>query len=156
MLNSVSNGYKEKKLVKDQCETKCMCARRISQQSLDLFQCPAHIEGKFHPVVLDTGANCTIISADILNKIHPNWLKKANILEKRQSAKIADSSSINILAVIILRLRLGNIEKPIPFNVIENGNDVLVGANAMREFETNLNINIIQNLLIFNDNLCGL
>ena len=140
MLNSVSNGYKEKKLVKDQCETKCMCARRISQQSLDLFQCPAHIEGKFHPVVLDTGANCTIISADILNKIHPNWLKKANILEKRQSAKIADSSSINILAVIILRLRLGNIEKPIPFNVIEHGNDVLIGANAMREFETNLKL----------------
>ena len=117
-----------------------MCIREISKRALDLFLCPAIIEGVFHPVVIDTGANCTVISAEVLEKICPEWKTRPSLLSKRQSARIADSSNIRILAIKMFTVRLGNLEKSVPFNIIEHGKDILLGTDTLREFGTSINL----------------
>ena len=98
--------------------------------------CPAYIEDIFFPVLLDTGANCTVISVDVLESICPDWRNKPNLETTHKVAKVANDTTIEILGVKLLSLKIGQLEKRIPFNIINHGRDILIGTDALKELDT--------------------
>ena len=103
--------------------------------------CPASFEGTAVPCVLDTGANCNLISVNILEKICTNWREKPDLDSPYKKARIANDSSVDILAHKAFELTLGNFTRIVPFSVIQSASDILVGTSTMQDFNTNINLN---------------
>ena len=75
-----------------------------------------------------------------MNKICPDWRTKPDVPSSYKHAKIADASSVDILAHKAFELKIGNSVQLVPFNVIERASDILIGTYTMQSFQTNINL----------------
>ncbi|MBW0518247.1 hypothetical protein O181_057962 [Austropuccinia psidii MF-1] len=91
-----------------------------------------------HPLIIDSGANCSIVAKDYLNNHFPNWEKqllqtKENIFE---SASGKMTSLVTIIKEIIIPHRKGNIRLNPEFVVLDDAHiqGFLLGTNYQRMY----------------------
>ncbi|MBW0541904.1 hypothetical protein O181_081619 [Austropuccinia psidii MF-1] len=96
------------------------------------------IDNSQHPLIIDSGAHCSIVAREYLDDQSPNWEKKL-LQNKEKSFKSASGNMKSIgtiIKVIIIPLRRGNIRLNLEFVVLEDSHTqgFLLGTDYQRMY----------------------
>ena len=110
-----------------------------------------YIENKKHPLIFDTGANCSVVAKEYLDRHFPMWNAEI-LLTKARSFKSAAGKmkSLGIIQkIIIIPHKMGNLRLHIEFVVLENAkfDGFLMGTEYHRIYGISIH-NYLESYLI--------